>query len=423
MKCWRCGAELKGSMRFCSNCGADQQAAPQAPSWDQETQPMPPSPPAGGGTYGGEPYGGGGSYEGGSPSGGSPAGGNEIVLKVFAAICAVIYGVAAVRGLIGLVRSLLSIFGIFSGISTLISLVIGLLVVVLDVLMCLVLVMFILKREQNNTGGLMVLLGIGGIGIAAVQLIRMIFRLISSGGYMFGTYFGQFVQAVIGAAVVIAGVYAILRFVLGEDPLLGKSQEELSQEISNALNCLGKTASEAAQGAKSSWSSAQQSRQAQQQWQAQQQAQWQGQPGPGVPPPPGGYAVARLKADRSLLAYILLTLITCGIYSWYFIYALARDVNVACAGDGKQTAGLVKFILLSLITCGIYSFIWYYGLGNRLAANAPRYGMNFQENGTTVLLWLFFGSLLCGIGPFIALHIIIKNANQLCGAYNYQHGI
>ena len=153
------------------------------------------------------------------------------------------------------------------------------------------------------------------------------------------------------------------------------------------------------------------------------------QPGPGgpqyqqTPPPPPGYAPFRLKADRSLIAYILLNFLTCGIYSWYFIYALARDVNAACAGDGRSTAGLLKLILLSFITCGFYSLYWYYALGNRLAANASRYGLAFQENGSTVLLWQFIGALLCGIGPFVAMHIIIKNTNSLCGAYNYQHGI
>lgn len=63
-------------------------------------------------------------------------------------------------------------------------------------------------------------------------------------------------------------------------------------------------------------------------------------------------------------------------------------------------------------------YVWYYGLGNRLAENAPRYNLNFQENGTTVLLWVLFGSFLCGIGPFVAMHIIIKNTNALASAYN-----
>ncbi len=125
-----------------------------------------------------------------------------------------------------------------------------------------------------------------------------------------------------------------------------------------------------------------------------------------------------LQTNRSLLMYILLSIITCGIYSWYFIYKMAADVNVACNGDGKKTQGLVVFLLLTLVTCGIYGWFWYYALANRLQENAPRYGLTFSENGTTVLLWMLFGSLLCGIGSFVALHILITNTNAICNAYN-----
>lgn len=130
----------------------------------------------------------------------------------------------------------------------------------------------------------------------------------------------------------------------------------------------------------------------------------------------------RLKEDRSLLPYILLNIVTCGIYGYYFLYQMAHDVNIACEGDGEHTAGLVQLILLSLITCGIYSWIWQYKLGNRLANNAARYGMTFQENGTTILMWDLFGAILCGIGPFIAMNILIKNSNAICIAYNRNNG-
>ena len=105
------------------------------------------------------------------------------------------------------------------------------------------------------------------------------------------------------------------------------------------------------------------------------------------------------------------------------IYKMAHDVNIACEGDGENTSGLVAFILLSLITCGIYAWFWYYNLGNRLAANGPRYGLSIQENGTTVLLWQIFGAFICGIGPFVAMHILIKNSNKICNAYNRAHGL
>lgn len=136
---------------------------------------------------------------------------------------------------------------------------------------------------------------------------------------------------------------------------------------------------------------------------------------------PVGYTP--LRTDRSLVMCVLLSFVTCGLYSLYFVYKLAQDVNTACAGDGKQTAGLLKLYLLTLVTCGIYAWVWYYSLGNRLAENAPRYGMHFSENGTSVLMWMFFGSFLCGVGPFVALHIIIKNTNAICAAYNRANGL
>ena len=130
----------------------------------------------------------------------------------------------------------------------------------------------------------------------------------------------------------------------------------------------------------------------------------------------------KVKEDRSLVMYILLSIVTCVIYSYYFLYSIAQDANVVCADDGKKTSGLAAFILLSIVTCGIYAWIWYYNLGNRLSENAPKYGLNFSENGTTVLMWMIFGSFLCGIGPFIAMNILITNMNALAHAYNEGQG-
>lgn len=84
----------------------------------------------------------------------------------------------------------------------------------------------------------------------------------------------------------------------------------------------------------------------------------------------------------------------------------------------QEDRALWKYIVFGLLTCGIYPLIWYYSLGNRLAENAPRYGLNLQENGTTVLMWHIFGMLLCGLGVYIAMNILIKNTNAMAKAYN-----
>lgn len=131
----------------------------------------------------------------------------------------------------------------------------------------------------------------------------------------------------------------------------------------------------------------------------------------------------RISTNRSLVTYIVLSIVTCGIYGYYFLYTLARDVNIMCEGDGEATSGLVVFIVLSMVTCGFYALYWYYKLANRLAANAPRYGLNFQENGTTVLMWYLIGLLICGIGPYVAMYFLIKNTNALAVAYNQSKGL
>ncbi|MCR5403763.1 MAG: DUF4234 domain-containing protein [Butyrivibrio sp.] len=139
-----------------------------------------------------------------------------------------------------------------------------------------------------------------------------------------------------------------------------------------------------------------------------------------VPPNQGPFMP--LRTDRSLLMFVLLSIVTCGIYYYIFIYQLAQDVNTACSGDGDDTPGLLIFLLLSIVTCGIYSYIWFFKLGERLSNNLMRYGMPASNGGIEVLLWMLLGQFLCGVGPFIAWYIIINNTNQVCGGYNRTYG-
>lgn len=89
-----------------------------------------------------------------------------------------------------------------------------------------------------------------------------------------------------------------------------------------------------------------------------------------------------------------------------------------CAADGDKIGGLAAYILLSFVTCGIYSYYWQYKIANRLQTNAPLYGLNFNEGGSTILLWDILGVFLCGVGPFVAMHLIMKNTNAMAVAYN-----
>ena len=54
----------------------------------------------------------------------------------------------------------------------------------------------------------------------------------------------------------------------------------------------------------------------------------------------------------------------------------------------------------------------------RRAARA--YGFEIDEQGKEYVLWMLFGVLLFGIGPFICFYLFIGNVNKLAKAYNYQ---
>ena len=121
--------------------------------------------------------------------------------------------------------------------------------------------------------------------------------------------------------------------------------------------------------------------------------------------------------QRNFVTLILLSIVTCGIYTYYFIYTATRDINTMVGDDGHNVDPTTA-LLLSIFTCGIYTLYWYYSQGNRMKALADRNNIACQENGTTYLLWMVIGSLLCGVGYYIGMYMFVKNLNILAEAYN-----
>lgn len=120
---------------------------------------------------------------------------------------------------------------------------------------------------------------------------------------------------------------------------------------------------------------------------------------------------------KSFWAMLLLSCITCGIYGLYYIYQMTRDLNQMAGDDGYYTDPAVA-VLLSLVTCGLYSWYWLYRQGARLKRVADCNGIYCPETGTAYLLWAVVGSLVCGLGNWVAHYLLIKNFNQVADGYN-----
>lgn len=220
------------------------------------------------------------------------------------------------------------------------------------------------------------------------QSVLRIKSLIS--GNVFLTWFWAFLFIAF-----VVGLLFVLFLIVGKRPLLGKSLDELKQMLKDLPDFLQKEAEQFSSG-----------------FVAGRGKQKQQKNSSGVTVP------NQMKTNRSLFIFIILTILTCGIYEFCFLHEMAKDINKICEEDGESTTGVLKLIIFTILTCGIYWYIWEYQFQDRLASNAPRYGVTMTETGSTVLLWTIFGLLCCGIGPFVAFYIMIKNLNRMSRAYN-----
>ena len=129
--------------------------------------------------------------------------------------------------------------------------------------------------------------------------------------------------------------------------------------------------------------------------------------------------MVELKTSRGLLSYFLLSAITFGIYPLYYMHRVSVELNETCSEDGKTTRGLIATLLLTLITFGIYPIIWWYSAAERMNNYGIRNNVSkVTISGGSYLLWNIFGSLLFGIGPFVALYKFIHSHNAVNMHYN-----
>ena len=129
--------------------------------------------------------------------------------------------------------------------------------------------------------------------------------------------------------------------------------------------------------------------------------------------------VGQLKTNKSLVKFILLSLITFGIYGIVILSSVSNDINIiASRYDGKRTMHYCLLcFLVGNITFGIGYIVWYHKISSRIGAELNRRGINYSFGEKDYWLWNVLGSLII-VGPFIYINKLLKATNLLCENYN-----
>lgn len=119
---------------------------------------------------------------------------------------------------------------------------------------------------------------------------------------------------------------------------------------------------------------------------------------------------------KNIAMVVILSLITCGIYYFYWIYTTTRDINLMIRDNNNTDPAMA--VIFSIITCGIYNIYWFYKYGNRMFAYL---GSSVQtvippKNGTFYLI-LMIAAYAVGITVYIAIALFSDEFNQCVDVY------
>ena len=110
--------------------------------------------------------------------------------------------------------------------------------------------------------------------------------------------------------------------------------------------------------------------------------------------------------QRNVALCIILSLLTCGIYSIYWFVCQTEDTKTAANVEG--TSGIVSY-LLCVITCNIYGLYWAYKQGEKL--DIAKQNRNQPASNSSVLYLI-----LCLLFPIAAWALMQNELNKLAEA-------
>jgi hypothetical protein len=115
---------------------------------------------------------------------------------------------------------------------------------------------------------------------------------------------------------------------------------------------------------------------------------------------------------RNIGICVLLSIVTCGVYSLYWFYCIASDIYRAGGEENKAGMDLV----LGIVTCGIYLIYIYYIYGKKMDYIRERYGIPARNDSILYVILSIFG--LGIITHAIIQHNLNEEINPLLGGWS-----
>ena len=91
--------------------------------------------------------------------------------------------------------------------------------------------------------------------------------------------------------------------------------------------------------------------------------------------------------ERNIIVYLLLTLVTCGIFGIYWLIVILKDIGTTSGEDINPW----MVILLTIITCGIYGIYYSYMIGKYMVKAGENYNVKIEDNSILYLILTIFG--------------------------------
>lgn len=114
-----------------------------------------------------------------------------------------------------------------------------------------------------------------------------------------------------------------------------------------------------------------------------------------------------MVGERSIPLYIVLSLITCGLFSIYWFISMAGDI--AKLREQPEPRGVFDYII-GLITCGIYLLVCYYRYSKYIVEIQEKRGLKVNDISViSLILGIFIG--------IVSMALIQNELNKIVRAH------